>query len=29
MFDDPAATADLLLRASDVDLAPGLGKPVR
>jgi pimeloyl-ACP methyl ester carboxylesterase len=29
MVDDPAATADLLLRASDPDTAPGLGAPVR
>jgi pimeloyl-ACP methyl ester carboxylesterase len=29
MVDDPAATADLLLRASDPATAPGLGKPVR
>ena len=29
MWDDPAAVADLLLRASDPDDAPGLGSPVR
>jgi pimeloyl-ACP methyl ester carboxylesterase len=29
MVDDPAATADLLLRASDPDTAGGLGDPVR
>jgi pimeloyl-ACP methyl ester carboxylesterase len=29
MVDDPAATADLLLRASDPATAPGLGKPAR
>ncbi len=29
MFDDPAATAALLLQASDPDVAPTLGKPVR
>lgn len=29
MIDDPAATADLLLRASDPAVAPGLGRPVR
>jgi pimeloyl-ACP methyl ester carboxylesterase len=29
MVDDPDATADLLLRASDPDTAGGLGKPVR
>jgi pimeloyl-ACP methyl ester carboxylesterase len=29
MVDDPAATADLLLRASDPDVAPGLGQPAR
>jgi len=29
MVDDPAATADLLLQASDPDTAPGLGAPVR
>jgi pimeloyl-ACP methyl ester carboxylesterase len=29
MVDDPDATADLLLRASDPDTAPGLGSPVR
>lgn len=28
MFDDPGATADLLLRASDPDTAGSLGKPV-
>jgi pimeloyl-ACP methyl ester carboxylesterase len=29
MFDDPAATAALLLQASDPGVAPSLGKPVR
>jgi pimeloyl-ACP methyl ester carboxylesterase len=29
MFDDPAATAALLLQASDPGAAPGLGEPVR
>ena len=29
MFDDPDATAALLLQASDPDTAPGLGKPLR
>jgi pimeloyl-ACP methyl ester carboxylesterase len=29
MVDDPAATAELLLRASDPETAPGLGKPVQ
>jgi pimeloyl-ACP methyl ester carboxylesterase len=29
MFDDPEATADLLLGASDPATAPGLGEPVR
>jgi pimeloyl-ACP methyl ester carboxylesterase len=29
MFDDPAATADLLLHASDPATAGTLGKPVR
>ena len=29
MVDDPAATADLLLQASDPGTAPGLGAPVR
>jgi pimeloyl-ACP methyl ester carboxylesterase len=29
MVDDPAGTAELLLRASDPDSAPGLGVPVR
>jgi hypothetical protein len=29
MFDDPDATAALLLQASDPDTAPALGKPLR
>jgi pimeloyl-ACP methyl ester carboxylesterase len=29
MFDDPEATAALLLKGSDPDTAPGLGTPVR
>jgi hypothetical protein len=29
MFDDPEATADLLLRASDPATAAALGMPVR
>jgi hypothetical protein len=29
MFDDPEATADLLLRASDIATAGTLGEPVR
>ena len=29
MVDDPAATADLLLRASDPDTAPDLGVAAR
>ena len=29
MVDDPAATADLLLRASDPDIAPELGVAAR
>jgi hypothetical protein len=29
MFDDPLATTELLLKASDPATAPGLGKPLR